>query len=344
MSTEPVPKKKQTKKIRVLADYNVSVIPPPIGRANPGVYCFFNSLMSILYSCPIFIEKMLEAVKNEKSHGFCKSFVQEYNIVKEFKPYEVITKSNLINHLMNGLKNSEETKDADYHKSIQESDPIEGLDLMLNMLKKTNPEIYNIFNYRYRRIFTCDKCEQICHTKPIRELTHRMFKIHPVDGGTNEEIFTYNLECYKSTFDDYACPICNGWKTSASDSDDTEHDTKNAIRTSGLTEDQLSIIPEVIGIQINHTWNSQANTNVQKNQYFPMKLKFKKAKSSSYLHYKLIGQIEQSGTSRGGHYWARCLRNDGVYMINDSSVKKSKFECTPKTCYVMYHHYIPDLA
>lgn len=322
------------KKIRILSDYNSDVLPPPIGRENPGVYCFFNSLMSILYSCPIFIERMIEASKLPESHKFCKLLIQEYNVVMKFKKGDVIKSSNLIDHFMNCLRNSEETKHTDYYKHIQQSDSVEGLELMLMMLEKTNPEIGDIFRYRYKRTFTCLKCEQVCLNKPEYQLTHKMFKMRPIKDpeATPEDIFYHNLTQYKNTFSDYACPICN------------KDNTGDEIRTSGLTKDVLSIIPEILGIQINHKWDSSTGRNIKKNQYFPLELKFKKCKEDAYLHYKLVGQIEQTGTTRGGHYWVRCLRDDGVYMINDSIVKKSEFKCTAETCFLVYHHYIPNLS
>lgn len=338
-------KKQPKKKIRILSDYNKDVIPPPIGRNNPGVYCFFNALMTVLYSCPIFIERMIEASEKPESHSFCKSFAQEYDAVKKFKAREVIKSSNLVVHFMNSLKNNEATKHTDYYKRIQQSDPIEGLELMLLMLESTNPEIMNIFQYRYTRTLTCEKCRQVCVSNRHKERIHRMFKIRPINkpNATNDEIFISNLEQYRNYIEDLSCPICNGWKKTADDIDDVDRDTKNAIKTIGVTKDTLSIIPEIMGIQINHRWNTVTKKDYKKNEYFPFELKFKKPNEDSYLHYKLVGQIEQSGSTTGGHYWARCLRNDGVYLINDSNVQKSKFEHTPNTCFVMYHHYIPKL-
>jgi ubiquitin C-terminal hydrolase len=343
MSEEELESK--TKKIRILTNYNKKLLPPPVGRNNPGVYCFFNALMSALHSCPVFIKRMAEAAQNSESHSFCRSFTQEYNQVKDFAPREIIKSSNLVDHLMNGLKNSEATKDTDYYRRIQQSDPIEGLELMLAMLEGKNPEIRNIFQYRYARSIKCMKCGQVCLYNKYRERIHRMFKIHPVDdpNASNDDIFISNLEMYIDKIEDMSCPICNGWIKKAGEIDNVTRDTKNAIKTTGITKDKLSVIPEVIGIQINHRWDIITNKNVKKNQYFPMELKFKKVGEDAFLHYKLIAQIEQSGTSRGGHYWTRCLRSDGVYLIDDSTVRKSKFEHTSETCFVMYHHYIPDL-
>jgi len=333
---------KKPKKPRILSDYNNSVVPPPIGRNNPGVYCFFNAMISVLYSCPIFIERMIEASENPESHSFCRSFIQEYDIVKKYEPKEVIKTSNLVDRLMVGLKNSKNTKDIDFYKRVQQSDVIECLEHMIEMLKPSNPEIGNIFRYRYKKIYKCAKCRQIWKYEKKEELIHRLFKIHPTNNpaDSNDDIFISNLEEYISKYDDHCCPICNGWKKSASD-DEEEHDTTNAIHTSGITKETLAIIPEVLGIQINHNWNKTIGKNIKKNQYFPMELKFKKKGEDAYLHYKLVGQIEQSGSTTGGHYWARCLRNGEVYIINDTSVRKSRFECTPETCFIIYHHYLP---
>jgi ubiquitin C-terminal hydrolase len=94
------------------------------------------------------------------------------------------------------------------------------------------------------------------------------------------------------------------------------------------------MIPEIIVCSFNiYARNGVARTP----RYFPLTLEFP-ATSGGTMMYKLVGQIEHSGSLAGGHYWARGLRKNGVFRLNDTSTAPSTFETTSGTYIVAYHY------
>lgn len=68
---------------------------------------------------------------------------------------------------------------------------------------------------------------------------------------------------------------------------------------------------------------------------FPLKLKL--WHNDTIHKYRMVAQIEHMGSTRGGHYVARCLRGSDVYLFNDRSISESKFIPTANTYMVFYH-------
>lgn len=57
-----------------------------------------------------------------------------------------------------------------------------------------------------------------------------------------------------------------------------------------------------------------------------------------YFAYKIVAQIHHSGSNDSGHYWADCLRRDGIYRINDgiASISREGFRPAPSVVMVFY--------
>jgi ubiquitin C-terminal hydrolase len=76
-------------------------------------------------------------------------------------------------------------------------------------------------------------------------------------------------------------------------------------------------------------------------KYFPPQMSFNG--TGGKLLYKVVAQIEHSGTVRGGHYIAKCLRkspsnNIQLYCCNDSLITAAtELKATPNTYMVFYH-------
>jgi len=93
----------------------------------------------------------------------------------------------------------------------------------------------------------------------------------------------------------------------------------------------LRRIPEIVFCSFNIYY--QQNRKIR---YFPPYLEFDSANKEK-MNFKLIGQIEHSGSLSGGHYWAKGLRRDGVYNLNDMNISLSEFQSTPYTYMIIYH-------
>lgn len=204
----------------------------------------------------------------------------------------------LLNILIEETKNSGNT----LHYGWQE-DAHEGLMLLLD---KIGSDIEIFFNVRYDTNLICDSCK---HQTKIEEDKGAKCEIF-VDYYDDSKPLAQYLRCNFSMPEDYKCDKC--------------HTTNTTLRRNTLR--RISTIV-VLTLKKYHR---------KKIIDFPMSFTINGGRT--ILKYKIVAQIEHSGGMGGGHYYARCLREDGIYVCNDSSVMKiDKFEPTPNTYMVFYH-------
>lgn len=91
--------------------------------------------------------------------------------------------------------------------------------------------------------------------------------------------------------------------------------------------DILTMVPEIVVVAFEKFYN-------KKDLYFPQTFDITD-KSGKKMIFKQVAQIEHSGSMNGGHYVARCLR-DNIYQFNDLSVSPSSLTPTPNTYMVFY--------
>lgn len=60
--------------------------------------------------------------------------------------------------------------------------------------------------------------------------------------------------------------------------------------------------------------------------------------------YELVAQIQHSGTQQGGHYYSICRRNDGIYVLNDSSVSRINDFGIDANTYILVYSYIGTMS
>jgi ubiquitin carboxyl-terminal hydrolase 2/21 len=161
-----------------------------------------------------------------------------------------------------------------------------------------NPMLTKLFLNRFKYTVSCLSCNNSTDELADHALTINLFHTTELD--------IQNLIYQKILLDDYVCEKCS---------------KKNSIRKCRLT-----MLSEIIFITFNIYHNKIKHE-------FPDILDFKESK----LKYKLIGQIEHAGSLHGGHYWARALRHNDVFLFNDSFYYLSKFEPTVNTYIVLYH-------
>lgn len=225
---------------------------------------------------------------------------------------------------------------------MQHECAFEGFHVFLDAIP--HDQVSRIFRFRYEQEIRCSGCKKVAVCKDLYQSVHQLFTIRKPPGQEHDEftkydLFIWNLQVSVEQIQDHICQICNGWKQVASDpdyesDDDDEEAKKKYIRTNGIKTDTLGLVPEVIILQLNQLYGKQ-------NYYFPFQFRMKKKGGDGFLYYKLVAQIEHSGTRMGGHYWVRCLRQGQVYLINDSQVSETKFQNSKETFLLFYHHYIP---
>lgn len=350
-------------KIKILRDYDSRYVLPPTGRQNNGVICYFNALDAILKSIPIFNKAMMNIQEHETNPlAFCTIYAKEIIKYLEATPGTIITNTSLVSILKTTIKNHEENQHENpsnisntltrpFHLDLGQCDASEAFIKTIEVLGETYPSIQKIFQYRYTEEIRCDKCKKTTKKKILKRTVHDMhkFKKAPHEINSNHDLFVYNLMCSLNIIEDYSCPICNGWKKSHDDPNDLEpsnpQEKNNVIKTKGLISQTLNLVPEVLAINLISQYTGavgySGNTIL-----FPLNFRLNKkvsdpSQKEEYIYYKLVGQIHKSGNTKGGHYWARCLRKGMVYEINDSSLSESEFKPISNTTMIFYHHFIP---
>lgn len=174
----------------------------------------------------------------------------------------------------------------------------EALTLLLNAID--NNVLNNMFTHRFKYTIKCMSC---FHTTEIIKDHSVLFEIFHTT-----EVNEINMLNHKTILSDYKCEKCN--KLGA---------VKNA---------KLTMLPEIIICLFNVYYTKVIHP-------FPDVLEFPGLDKP--LKYGIVGQIEHSGSLNGGHYWARALRDSGVYLFNDNSYSTSKIEPTASTYIIVYH-------
>jgi ubiquitin C-terminal hydrolase len=175
----------------------------------------------------------------------------------------------------------------------------EALTLLLNNINDTN--LNNMFMHRFKYTIQCISCSHITEQQKDHSILFELFH--------TSELNVSNILNIKKVLNDYKCNKCNNI---------------GAIRI-----DKLTMLSEIIICLFNVYYNKSIHL-------FPKYLEFP-GFDNNILKYEVIGQIEHSGSLNGGHYWARALRDDGVYLFDDISYSKSKLEPTKNTYMVIYH-------
>lgn len=175
-----------------------------------------------------------------------------------------------------------------------------------------DPSFTDLFKHRYKCTIVCGGCRSVFRIIPDEAINIDL--VHFDTGGpapSTKKQFSEAIRRYVNPLDDYWCETC-----------------KKKCQAFKLYE--LVMVPEIIVCMFNlYTRRGIA-------RWFPDSLEFP-AIGDGVHSYRLVGQVEHSGSLSGGHYWARGKRADGVYMLNDMSVSPSEFKPTPETYILVYH-------
>lgn len=309
--------------------YNSDFVPNAFGFNNTGNICWGNSLLQMLLSCASLNKVMIE--NEDKLSG--NPLAQEYLfILRKTLPHEFDP--------MAGLKKPDPTVDAallgelrvcssrlltvmfrelhrrkmQFNFGNRQECVDEAFILFLDLLDFE--PINKLFNNKYSASIYCPECKVAVSTMtdPCQRKIE-MFLTSAKNIKTEEEFRNYILR-HPSMHRGYRCERCN------------------KISAETFRVYCLKMLREVLVITFNKYF-------LKTTMWFPEQLSFP-AKDGSTLRYKLISQIEHSGTRIGGHYWANVVRPDAAgnpkwFYLNDSSVGVGKYCPSPNTYMIMYH-------
>lgn len=174
----------------------------------------------------------------------------------------------------------------------------EALTLLLNTIDDN--QLNNLFMHRFKYIIKCNSCGYTSDKIMDHSILFELFHI--------KEVNVKNMLKYDISLTDYKCEKCNN--------------------IGAEKKANLTMLPEIIICLFNVYYNKAIHL-------FPDTLTFPGVDKK--LTYKVIGQVEHSGSLNGGHYWSRALRNNGIYLFNDFTYNESNIEPTKNTYFIIYH-------
>jgi ubiquitin C-terminal hydrolase len=293
--------------------FDEKYLPHHFGLINTGVICYANGLLQALVSNTSIVKKISE---NEEYFSRTSTGSALYNFIKAIinKDDGVEIHSRLIvRALINDLR-SRKTSKIEFGNSQESAS--EFLMFLLEMSEVSTDEpspLNELLFHRYECKIFCKECKKMVSKKEDNEIAVKMFYLDALKKIPEDSIeFTNALHSHTEELEEYTCPIC-------------QKQTK-CLRTYTLT-----MCPEVIICQFN-VYKSK------REKYTPDELNFLNITKTGYLNYKLVAVVEHTGGLSGGHYYSKCQRSDGPYVLNDLVTFPA--ELSPSKCaYLMFYNY-----
>jgi len=326
--------------------YNEELIPDPFGLVNVGVICYFNSFLQILSGCSSFTHMVLtnkgymyQTNTGTAMYNFV--FTYTYN-PSEVSNYTIIILKALIGDLKkrrpaiqfgHGQESAHEVfillldmMEPETVGGASEISASEISDAPSSLISSISSPITKLFLHKCEWNTTCIRCNKNLSKKIDYGV---IFDLHHIDDRSNIEyikaslggghmdfspqIFSNLIKHHISNVEGFFCDVCN--------KDDKVYRIYN-----------LKRIPEIVFCSFNIYYQQTRQA-----RYFPPYLEYDTINKQK-MNFKLIGQIEHSGSLSGGHYWAKALRKNGdVFELNDMSISKSEFQSSPRTYMIIYH-------
>lgn len=301
-----------------LLKYNKKFTFEPFGLNNMGATCYWNAIFQSLISCTSLMETLKNNdVKNNNILSFMKK-IQEILYIQtgqyNSKLLPLLNKSSSFAWKMMFDK-SQKRKDNVLFTSGQQC-ASEGFYLFLDMLDDVN--FTQLFEHRISRDIKCGKCNNII-SKIREEYSTITIDINEEEKKEEKEFnIKKHIQGHYDVVKDFKCKIC---------SDTSDKKRKNT----------FVMVPEILVVMLKRYNNNNRKLNhvIKLPEIFTLDTGNKERK----IKYKAVSQIEHSGGTGSGHYWAICKRKDKWYNLNDSSISPSKFETNSNTYIIFYHVY-----
>jgi ubiquitin C-terminal hydrolase len=281
-----------------MEEYNEKYLPVALGSMNTGAICWLNSLMQSLLSCPCFVHRVLDSQKKLSRTPIGEAL------------YAVVWCA-MYDHKLFPFTISALQKQIVFHKKkfgIGQECASEGLHQLLDLVQsKDDFFLSNLFMHRTRCDLICNHCRSACNSGVDYGITVQLFQLTtPI---TTKDEFVNSLKLHMSESDKQC--TCGAFL---------------------VRRYRLTMIPEIVIVMFN-----KYGVGIPRlSHYFPEEFTLKSTNNNN-MQYLLVAQIEHHGTLHGGHYFAKCLRQEGVYLLNDASVSKNRFSPSTSTYMVIYN-------
>lgn len=319
--------------------YDPELAPRAFGMNNTGVICYFNSFLQVLVGCTAFTRAVLanpEYLRRTPTGEAVLAFVEAYTSGAEVAPMSARVLGALVGDL---ARRRPHVRFGGGQESASEA-LVHLLDMMepggaklgdAPLADSIQSPITSLFLHRYSQKMYCAVCSKRANRpEPVSDkleyaVNFNLFHFTDQDLGREAAAaataearaeamaaaFAKAIRQRREVIEGYHCLTCGG-------------------HVRALEVLNLILIPEIIFCMFNAYGHKTA-------RYFPLTLELP-AREGGRLRFRLVGQVEHSGSLGGGHYWARALRRDGVYLLNDTGVSPAAFGPSAATYIIVYHY------
>jgi len=308
---------------------DLSLVPAPFGLNNNASICYLNSFLQVLASCSAFnrlVFKYADALRATRTGAAMADFCQAY-----MKTPHSADLCMMSSRVLTALTADLTERRPRFRFGSGQECANEALDLILDMMEAPDAEnkqmaskqyrtiISDTFFHRFRSSISCSQCNKVVSDGHVDEsnIMRPVWMDKNLRMSTSRE-FVCELAHTETKLNDYVCPCCKQVNTT-------------------IRHYSLEMVPEIMFCMFN-VFDNPLGQGERRVRYFPKQFQFWST-TGELLKYKLVGQIEHSGSMHGGHYKALALRGDGaVYLLNDSAVGRANFVSTELTYMVVYHY------
>jgi hypothetical protein len=305
-------------------EYNAKLVPEPFGLANGGSTCYMASVLQALASCPAFTSAVQDNrayfQRTETGRALAK-YVKEYAAGRPDASAPASVLAALVADLAASKQRPvrpagwptarDNVRGGGEFGRGQES-ASEALAHLVDLTSAgdgANP-LTQVFASRYVCDVFCQRCARVVST--TRDVGIEIGVRDPPKGAAFD--FTAAVRSQVTPVEGYVCERCG-------------------VAGEAFRRYSLTMIPPVAVCAFNaHPEYGGAKIS----RAFPPAFELP-AIGGGAMVYRLVCQIEHSGSSAGGHYWVRALRAGGVFRLNDSNFSPAAFSPSPETCTVVYH-------
>ncbi len=298
--------------------YRPEATPPAVGLVNTGATCYFNALLQSLASCTALTRAAgahTALLSGTRTGRALLDYFAALGLLARPGGDPTTASGRVLAALVADLA---ERRPGVTFGAGQES-ASEALVHILDMLEPpalaaTSP-IADLFLHRSSCAVHCRSCRRASVMRD-HAVHLSLFHFDRIEPPRTPFDFARALSRQISEVDDYRCEHCDQ-------------------RGSALRVYALAMVPEVLYCIFN-LYDGYGGS--RQARWFPVRFTMPGKKPGELLQYRLVSQIEHSGSLSGGHYWARCLRQGAVHTLNDLSVSPSSFGPSGLTYIIVYHY------
>lgn len=273
----------------------------PFGLNNTGVICHFNSLLQALISCTRFNravmqnkDYMMKTTTGKAVYNFVSCFCDE----KKAKNSPDIGIESQSRKVLAALVDDLKVRRPTVQFGNSQESASEGLVLLLDMLEPADESahpITRLFVNIYECTKACLRCKKVSDSKKDMSVQVSAFHMSgdELKDITNEKKFSKTLRTFVVNAKDVYCESCKEKTTSKI--------LYRMVRISEIVVCTFNIYKD------------------RPHRFIPESFELPTKDDKVWYVFRQAGDVEHHGGLNGGHYTARGLRGDSVFIFNDSA-------------------------